>query len=622
MDVLLEREVDVLARELGGPRLVLITTQIIPVERCDRPGWECPITGSTEVRALEVIDDLAFVINGETSQRTNRWALDARDQSDFDALARDAVHYADAAGNGEPFWHVPIVWQVPEWGVEDLLDDETQTIYWSGGWRSSKSYRALQWWQRGWCKYGRIGERFWLLGPEIINAWRLYEKAFIGSDQVPSLFPSLNPGLLPSFMGISAPLQQSYDRRKLSFRMIDGSIVEQYHLRGKQGKMGHVEGETVRRVLYDEASSSPDATGYDVARGRVMQSRGQIGLASVPDENCEWLYSKVVAEYEKHGCHQPKILTHFEDDRPLSRTRIKPRQVKVRFLSLYDNPWIEDEALDRALEGESDPVVADNKLRGLWTRRGQYAYVDVWSAERYTRDELSPQADAWGFGPDITAAVLLELFGRRSESGFGIAVDFSEGGDKPQTRLHFKVFGELADWESWHLVIVDEESTRADAVQASSESARRKNGRYRGSAGVGDCNGFHRPNREGGLSSKHNAAKHYENEGFQLTAPIRTLHAGKKATYSNPQVGESRTVVRDLARRGKLWVNAGACPGTVNAITRAPNRRKKNADKNTWIEKQIYGYEDCVRYICWRMFAKKVEQRKRTHEEEIAEGAA
>lgn len=614
MEAGLERDVELLERELGGPRLTLVTTQIVPVERCDRPGWECPVTGSTEVRALEVIDDLSFTITNETAQRVNRWTLDDVDRDEYDAIASEAVHYLDAHENGDPFWHVPIVWQVPEWGVEDLLDDETQTIYWSGGWRSSKSYRLLQWWQRGWCKYGRVGERFWLLGPEIINAWRLYEKAFIGSAKVPPLFPSLQPGIEPSFLAVGAPSEQSYDRRKLSFRMIDAAIAEQYHLRGKQGKMGHVEGEDVRRIAYDEASSSQESTGYDVARGRVMQSRGQVGLSSVPDENCEWLYAKVVAEYEKHGCHQPRHMTRFESERPLSRTRIKPRQVKVRFVSGYDNPWMEDEAVDRLLEGESDPIVADNKIRGLWTRRGQYAYVDVWSAERYTRDELAPTADAWGFGPDITEAVCLEAFNRRTESGFGILVDFSEGGDKPQTRLHFKVFGNLKDWESWHFVIMDEESTRADALQASAESARRKRGRYRGSAGVGDANGFHKPNHQGGQEKKHNAAKHYANAGFELVAPIRSAKPGQAATFSNPQVGESRTVVRDVARRGRLWVNAGACPGTVNALTRAPNRRKKNADKNTWIEKQIYGYEDCVRYGCWRIFARKVEQRKRAFE--------
>lgn len=619
MEAIAERDIELLQRELERPRLTLITTHIVPVERCDRPGWECPITGSTEVRALEVIDDLSFVINNETSERTNRWTLHEDEHDEYDAIASEAVHYADAATRGEPFWHVPIVWEVPEWGVEDLCDDETQTIYWSGGWRSSKSYRALQWWQRGWCKYGRAGERFWLLGPEIINAWRLYEKAFIGSATVPPLFPSLRPGITPSFLAINAPTEQSYDRRKLSLRMGDAAIVEQYHLRGKQGKMGHVEGESVRRVLYDEASSSPDATGYDVARGRVMQSRGQVALSSVPDENCEWLYSKVVAEYEKHGCHQPKHMTRFERERPLSRSRIKPRQVKVRFVSGYDNPWIDDEAIDRALEGESDPVVADNKIRGLWTRRGQYAYLDVWTAEQYTRDELAHTADAWGFGPDITEQVVLEAFNRRTESGYGIAVDFSEGGDKPQTRIMFKVFGYLKAWETWHLVVVDEESTRADALQAAAETARRKRKRYVGSAGVGDCNGFHRTHSEGGQASKHNAAKHWENAGFHLVAPIRTAKPGQNATFSNPQVGESRTVVRDVARRGRLWVNAGACPNMVNAIIKAPNRRKRNADKNTWIEKTIYGYEDCLRYTCWRIFARKIEQRKRHTGEEREE---
>lgn len=608
----LERDVELLQRDLGGPRLTLITTAIVVVERCDRPGWVCPVTGSSEVRALETIEDLQFLINNETKERTNRWQLDDLEQDEFDALASEAVPYLEAAQECEPMWHVPIVWTVGDTEVEDLVDDETQTIYLSGGWRSSKTYRGLRWWQRGWCKYGRIGERFWLTGPEIINAWRLYEKAFIGSAAVPPLFPSLEPGIAPSFLAEGAPSELSYDRRKLTFRLPDGSIAEQYHLKGK---MGHVEGESVRRALYDEAASSPDARGYNVLRGRVMQNRGQVGLTSVPDEDCEWLYAGVVAEYEKHGCHQPKVMTHFERERPLSRTRLKPRQVKVRFLSIYDNPYIENAALDRALEGETDPIVADNKFRGLWTRRGQYAYVDVWSPERYTRDELADTAEAWGFGPDITRQVADEAFHRGTRSGYAVAVDFSEGGDKPQTRTWWKVFGTFSKWESWHFVVVDEESTRSDALQASAESARRKGGRYQGSAGTGDSNGFHKPHRDGGSATKHNAAQHWQNAGFDLVPVIRTARPGQRPAFSNPLVGESRTVVRDVMRRGRLWINAGACPGTVNALVKAPNRRKKNADKNTWIEKQVYGFEDTVRYFLWRAVAKHLEQRIREYNE-------
>jgi hypothetical protein len=612
----LDRDVELLQTQLGGPRLTLITTSIVVVERCDRPGWECPVTGSHEVRALSVQDDLSFLVNNETKERTNRWALDPDGQDEYDDLCSEAVPYLEAAANSDPFWHVPIVWTVGDTEVEDLIDDETQTIYWSGGWRSSKTYRLLRWWQRGWCKYGRVGERFWLCGPEIINAWRLYEKAFIGSAQVPPLFPSLQPGLLPSFLLDNGPSELSYDRRKLSGRLCDGAIAEQYHLKGQ---MGHVEGESVRRVAYDEAASSKDARGYGVLRGRVMQCRGQVGISSVPDEDCEWLYSGVVAEYEKHGCHQPRVMTHFEKERPLPRTRIKPRQVKVRLVSIYDNPYIEDEALDRALEGETDPVAADNKFRGLWTRRGQHAYIDVWSPDRYTRDELSDRAEAWGLGPDITPQVVLECFNRPTRSGYGGYVDFSEGGDKPQSRGWFKVFGHFDDWESWNLVFLDEESTRSDALQASAESARRKKGRYLHSALVGDSNGFHKTNREGGSGQKHNAAKHWENAGFEMVAVIRTVKHGK-AAYSLPLLGESRTVVRDVMRRGKLWVNAGACPGIVNALVKAPNRRKKNSDKNTWIEKQIYGHEDGVRYVCHRLFSKRLERRTREFQEQIEQG--
>lgn len=610
----LASELAALQRELGGPRLTLVTTTIIPVEPNDVPGRQCPITGSERVRGLEVIDDLSFMVDHDTGDRTNRWTLGEDDLVEYDALASAAVRYDDPDADEHPFWHAPIVWQCPEDHVEDLLDDETQVIFESGGWRSGKTIRIDQWWQRGWCKYGRHGERFWLMGPEVINAWRMYQKLFVGSAEMPPLFPSLDLRQ-PSFLAIDPPDRRT--RRDLEFRLIDGSIVELYHVKGK---VSHVEGESVRRIAIDEAWAMPTSAGYDVALGRVMQCNGQVGLSSVPDEDCQWMYEKIVAEYERRGAHIPRKLSRPERERPIARSRAKPDHIKCRFISGYDNPWMPRDAVDRALAAQPDEVVADNKIRGLWTRRGLYAYSSVWDPATQCRDELSCEAPAWGLGPDITEEVIRREFGKKGCT-WGGGVDFSGGGDKPQTRIWWKVFGDIERWETWNLVIMDEESTATDAKSASAESKRRAGGRYVGACMVGDPNGFHDSNREGGRATKTNDAQHYKLAGFQMVAPIATQQAGQMPKYSSPEVGESRTCLRDLMRRRVLWVNEGKCPGSANALAKAPNRRKRNADKNTWIEKQVYAFEDCFRYVAWKIFSKHQLRRDRSAQAE-AEAAA
>lgn len=571
---------------LRRPAVIHVTTTIVPVKR--DPGAVCPITNSDTIRAIDEIPDLSVLIRDDGT-RLNRWEQTGAALDRFDALASKAEHYAGASGL---IWHVPIVFRCPADHVEDLLDDQTQTLYWSAGWRSGKTYRGLQWWVRGWVKYGSRGERFWLVGPQQIHAYRLMQKAFVGRNRVAPILPTRNNQPV-----LAHDIPERATKRELSFPMIDGSIVELQHAKGEGGRL---EGESVRRILFDEAWNTTSGGPYEVMLGRVMEDFGQVGISSVPDEECEWLYEKVVAEFER---------TKEDAD----------CQFKVVELSGYQNPWIDPEAIRRREKTTPDKVTRENKIYGKWTRRGLYYYADVWNPSRFTRDEVSHEAEAWGLGPDITAQVCKSMLRKSTKSGHIGAVDFSDGGKKATTRVWFKVFGELEDWQTWNLVAVDEEQTRSDSIEAAAESRIRNHHAYEGSAVVGDANGF---NRGKGGKRRDDDSRHWENAGFAMVAPVR--HASKdgtRPTYENPRMGASRTSLREIMRRGRFWVNAGKCPGLLNALNKAPNRRKSNNDKNTWIEVKVYGYEDCLRYAVWRIFHKHQSAKQKAIDEETAKVA-
>lgn len=592
-------EIEAFRRELSAPQVIHVTTTIVPVERCDRPGWECPITGSREVRGLEVIPDLSTAIRPSAMSRINRWELDASGQAEFDALVSGAVDCYEVGDDGAAVIHVPIVFQCPSDHVDDLRNDTTQVIYWSGGWRSGKTYRMDQWWVRGWVKRGGEGEMFWLVGPDLIHAWKMATKIFSGRSTTAPLVP-VRRGERSKW---GHPISWLVDELPKSvyasntFRWIDGSVVEMHHAKGEGGNL---EGESVQRIAFDEIVRVNNEGPFNVCLGRVMQTGGQVGLASVPhdSETCVWVYRDIVSKFEQQ------------------RADGGDSEFLVKSVSGYDNPWIAPARVGRIEAAINDPTEIAQKVHGKWTLRSMFAYSDVWDEEKYTRDELSHEFGAWGLGPDVTTEVIRKCLKRKTGDAYIIGADCNEN---PQTRLVAKVFGNAGDWRTWTLVFLDEAVTNGDAEQSAKELRRRSGGRYRGAAVVIDANAFHSGHIYGGKASKTNDAFHFKKLGFVVTAPIRTATPGRPPTYSNPAIGDSRSVVRNRMRAGKIIINAGKCPRLINAIANAPNRAKRRSDKNTWLEKEVYSLEDSMRYVVWRVFGKHVFSMEKQLQDELRE---
>lgn len=558
------------------PRFVYTAVELIAVEPNDRPGADvCPITGDPQVRALEVIPDFSFLLDRQTMRRVNAW--DSPEA--MERVGRFAAMAEPIATCSGHVAEVRVQFKIPQSRLDIIREEQTETTYFSGGWRSGKSFLAMQKWSRLTLKFGGDGRRAWLVGPERKNAWRLVESIYRGRAGTPALIPThgRDEYKFPRSVLVRDRIaKSSKNSNDLEFHHLDGTSIEPFHARGGAA---HLEGEAAFAILFDEARMLRDSAAFDIIRGRVMGDMGQVIVASVPDDEAPWLYEKVVAEAERQK--------HWAVP-----------GVRMLTLSGYDNPWVPDEAIKRREQNETDPIVVEQKIYGKWTMRGLYAYSDVYDTAKHERDNARHDAEAWNLGEDITRHVTRATC--RKVGDYIVGVDFNWD---PQTRVIFKVFGQQGRAETWTLVALDEVvTTRADAITAAKELRRRAKGRYKGAVVVADCNGFHSYHNYGGRQSKHFDKFYYEAEGFRAVAPIHTKGKDRKTKHSNPDMGMSRTVIRQLMREVRFIINAGQCPRLVHAIEKAPNRRKRKEDVGTWIDREVYNLEDCVRYVAWRVF--------------------
>jgi hypothetical protein len=545
-----------LRQTFSGARIILVTTQIAPHERNDRKGRECPCCGSKFAWGLGKFDDLAFMVDAVSGLRRNRWELSAPGVESFDEMSSMAAPWGtpDAVT-----WHAPIVFKCREEQVDALCDDVTETLLFSGGWRSGKTYLGDQWWLRGWAKLGGRDRKFWLLAPLGKQAFNNMRKIFHGREGDPPLMPTFDDRPILAY-----DFPNKHTDASLAFSFIDRSRGELYPVAKTDG--ANLEGDEVMRILYDEAARVRTSGAYQVARGRVMQSGGQVGLSTVPDDEGPWIYDEIVKEFEEHG------------------DRADYHSHRVVTCSTRDNVFLDPVKIERTYEGTKDPKVISEKLDGRWNRRHE--------------------PKAWGFEHDVTNQVARAHWGLPADE----SVPYLGGGDAnwhPMTNLMARMFGNRNDPETWTLVFLDEQLLDGDAEEAASSLAERGHGRYKGAAICCDPSMFWDSHAHGGRQHKTNDARMFARFGFRMKAPI--VSGGGE---SHPDVMENRKLVRMLMRDGKILVSSFGCPGLANAITRVPNRPKRKGDSGAAIDRTVYNFDDCVRYLTWRIFSKRLLPRR------------
>lgn len=561
-------------RQFGSASHALVTTTIIPHERNDVPGRTCPCCGSETARELGRVDDLAVLINRQTGARNNRWAQHSGDGS-LDLFTSTAAR-AQPWGTADALvWEAPIVYRCTEAQVEALTDDTSEVILFSGGWRSGKTFLSDMWWSRGWVKFGGRGEVFWLVSPALMRTWKNMRKIFFGKDSDPALLPMHTnaEGLRVPILASSFP--EKHTSSQMHFPMLDGSRVELYH--AGHGHGGHLEGDDVRRIQFDEAARVREKDAYEVLRGRVAQSLGALGIATVPDDEGAWIYDEIV---------QP-----IEQRTPTSNGK------RMVICPSYENVFVSVESIDRLRAGTNDPKTIAEKIEGRWQRGSAFAYGDTWCDELIV-DTNSHSPEDWGFAADVTKKATAALLG-------GEGCSYIAGADSnwsPQTIVVGKIFGDLEHPATWSLCWLDEIVLDGDTEMAARALAEKDGGRYRGrTLIVCDAAMFRNSQYHGGHATQSNDAAEYKRLGFRVKAPI-TVDGTK---HSSPNVLESRKLVRIMQReRVMLWSRFG-CPRLVAAMPKVPSRPKAHADAGTRLDREIYNLDDALRYPTWRMFQKR-----------------
>jgi hypothetical protein len=569
------REHEELEARLGGAAFYVVRTVIEPVVRNDT-GKPCPLTGSDEVRSLGRMDDLEFIVQTNTGSRLNGWSIMTPGQRE---AYQETV--SEAAPDGPDVKLVDCVWQCTEDFVDVLQSDPPEVVYFSGGWRGMKTFRADQLWCRQWAKHGGRGELFWVLGPQLSHAQAHITKIFLGRSTAPSVLPRDENGPLLTVTPIPGPKAKT-----LSVTMLDYSIVRGFHA---EGSIGHLEGEAVRAVRVEEAARISSSAAMHQARSRVMQHGGPVILSSVPDDDGEWLYDEIVAPWQRG---EPDLLVVESNG--------------------LDNPWLPKAHYWRMHRNTRDPVQRAQKVEGKWTRAGMYAYVDVFDEPncvlRGTADPAEVQ-NLLGL-PDITEAVV------RRSCGIGgrdwkippwyLMCDFNFD---PQTQVLARVYGDLKDWRTWRFAFLREFIGRfKDAEEAAAELSTTEGGTFAGAAGCCDANGLHNPHRYPTKVHASLDASAFRKYGFRLVGPIAHLKVGRNElpSYRNPGIADSRRVMRYLMRDNKILVSEVGCPRVLNMVRRAPNRRKEHRDSGARIDREIYNVEDCCRYGVFRAVGKQV----------------
>lgn len=577
-----EQELERYRERYGGAAFYLLRPRIAVHERWSDIAstsppriMPCPCCRSMHAVVTEYIDEDPVLVHPKTRWRMARSAVRTSEGlAEWDHIASQAQEYGT---EGASVCTIDVTYRVARSDLPIFYARDPTVVYLSGGWRGRKTQLALNMFAREIILEGGTGVLFWFLAPILKQSFRLMQKMFRGNKGTPPVLP---PEMIESCpKAITAKNQDTI--------LIDGTVLENQHS-ARRGS--GLEGAGVKGILLDEAQkvSQPDV--YQIARSRLMGDQGRMFISSVPPDagdNCEWLESEVV--------RQAKL----EDMREAQGETFR-RYFTMHELSSFDNPWVDREGIQAAYDATQDPITRARKFLGQWSSFGILAYEDVWNPAKYELDHIAHDAQAWGFARDVTQETTQRHFGVRDK--YLGAADFNEN---PQTQLIARVF---ADGEGkQHIVILDEQVIHgSDPIHAARMLGRRKDGRYKqgGLSLVCDANGFHEGHRYGGQEHKTSDSYRFKQEGFHVKAPIDRPATKASSGKSNPSVGESRTLVRELMRNGQILVNRGSCPLLCDAIAKAPNRAKRKSDSNTALDKQVYNLEDCLRYLVWKVFSK------------------
>lgn len=447
-----------------------------------------------------------------------------------------------------------------------------------------KTHTGGYWALRSWGLRGGQGEIAWFVGPELDRAMVLVEKWAIGEGDNPPICP---PDLMRSWPKSVADL-----RVNPLIEMIDGTQIQVKHTQ-RQGKNLTARGVTF--VWWTEAATTNSVMDFVRLRGRGVQKRGQIYVDAVPEAH-NWVQTAIV----EAAAAEAEELANGADYRTT---------YNVVRLSQEGNPWVDLEeaiAFRRDLD-RIDPRIAAREAGGEFVPDTELLLGDVFDAARHTVSPPDGIDVLSHLGlEDITEQASLRWFVRSHR--YIIALDVNAN---PHTALIGKIAVRKGSTPfvpgNWIGVWTDcLQVWKSDSDVASQRLTEYRNGEYTGAGLIMDATSMlARHNAGGQLNAKRRIRPRevYEAKGFEVRGPQRQKH--RASDFCNPESAESASVVKDLFRHDRLFLDRRTCGPVIyalrNQLAEHDGITPKRAS-NTASDRHVVAFTDVGRYWAWPFF--------------------
>jgi hypothetical protein len=501
-------------------------------------------------------------------------------------VVRNEANAAEFDGWARRATTVPIPLRCHEAQLELLLDETHKVIAAFGGNRSGKTAVAVYWIVRQWMKRGGRGARFWLVADERDKAMTLMEKLILGEyteQYTPPALPEIRPGvpLLATRWPTSAQVAD------LSIHMVDGSRFYLKHA-GKKG--GNLKGKAIQAAILDEACEVDHRENWTILLARTIDSRGQVFAPTTPIAG-HWMREEVA---DATDCEH---IFHKE-------------------LSLYENPWISADEIQRTIETIGDQATVDREIHGRWVGTGPRMWTHWDRAKHLHAAEWRDADDSHGEFINLTPRLAPRVFRRHKGritkilgqdfNGWPMCTSVLEVVCRPGV--------DQADPRNWILYVVDEILTgtaRTPAtVYSHCEFMVEKAHKYRALAEgefaalpvVCDGTGCSYSPEYNSRSMTHKKAM--EECGYSVVPPMVHPDTGKPC---NPGKLDQVGLLHKLMKTGRFMVNENRCPRTIEAIEGQQRKENGMPDKVSGTKSdRLSGPIDAILYPAWALYSREL----------------
>lgn len=455
-----------------------------------------------------------------------------------------------------------------------MLDDSGRDFFASGGNRAAKTTTGLYWFALQIIRRGGQQRRFWLIATTDEKSFGLLEKLL---KPTPALTEDgarvgLVPAILPAALVLRSP--ETYRASDKRTRLIDGTIIDQRSFHGDPGA-SRAKADPIIAGLVDEAAHLPSDAWMSALRGRCLDHRGRLWLASTatPSSILNGLVEKCL-EYQSLQRDDPRLLSGTHEGAAWI----------FRAFPMRDNPWVSLASIEDKTR-TLDMTKPENRrdFLGEWVSNEGRCWTDftedhVVAHEARSVGKLSPRvlAEHHAAGHvDITERVSRMLFARANptvrmaKATNGRWIIGQDVNLSPMSSALMQVTApsdKLSDRDAWHYWIVDTVSTATSNSLAhaerlvSAELARVLDPEGSGSplAGCGvimDATAIRVDPTARAHGQSGSAAETFWRAGLDARAPAyRRSGPQQKLVGYNPEVLHRFTLLHRVIREGRLHV--------------------------------------------------------------------